>query len=126
MDRPLAAMRTCLDDLLTQLGVDPAQQGALSRLPKPANLKDWSQKVQESYPVDMVRAGRSALVHIRLIVGADGKPASCIPDKQSAETSFGEYACATSMRYARFEPALDANGAPVASLYTTMLIYQLR
>jgi len=125
MDRPISAIRTCLDDLLTQLGVDPVQQRTLSRQPKPVDLRGWSKKVQESYPVDMVRAGRSALVHIRLIVGADGRPASCIPDKHSAETSFGEYACQTSMRYARFEPALDANGAPVASLYTTMLIYQL-
>jgi hypothetical protein len=125
MDRPISAIRTCLDDLLTQLGVDPALQRMLSRQPKPIDLRRWSQKVQEAYPIDMVRAGRNALVHIRLIVGADGKPVSCIPDNHSAETSFGESACQTSMRYARFEPALDANGAPVASLYTTMLVYQL-
>lgn len=125
MDRPMSAMRTCIDDLLAQWGVDPAKYRALSRDPRPIDLPGWAQKVQASYPADMVRAGRSGRVFIRLVVGADGRPTSCIPDKRSAETSFGEHACNTSMRHARFEPALDANGAPVASFYTTTLVYQV-
>jgi hypothetical protein len=125
MAQPMNAMRACMDNLLTQWGIDPAQLRSLSRAPKPIDLPSWSRKVQEGYPTDMVRAGRSSRVYIRLIVGADGKPSSCIPDKSSSETSFGEHACDTSMRHARFEPALDINGTPVASFYATSIIYQL-
>ena len=121
----MIAVRTCIDDLLTQWGVDPTQYRALSRQPKPIDLPGWARKVQASYPSDMIRAGRSGRVFVRLIVGADGRPTSCIPDRRSAETSFGEHGCDISMRHARFEPALDANGAPVASFYTTTLVYQV-
>jgi hypothetical protein len=38
---------------------------------------------------------------------------------------FDEHACKTSMRYARFEPALDANGVPVASFFMTTVVYQV-
>lgn len=124
MHQPMEAMRTCLDELITHWGFDAAVQRTLSRPVKPIDQMGWSRRVLNSYPVDMLRAGRSGAAHIRLIVGADGKPTSCTAYKGSADPAFGEHACKTAMRYARFQPALDDGGAPVTSYLTTTVVYQ--
>ena len=125
MDQAMSAMRACLDDLLTSWGIDPAQQRTLSRRPEPVDLMRWARRVQSSYPSDMLRLGQSGRVRIRLVVGVDGTPTSCIAHEGSANLSFNEHACALTMRYARFEPALDADGAPIASLYETTITYDV-
>ena len=124
MDQAMSAMRACLDDLLAQWGIDPTQQRSLSRPPQPIDLTRWARRIQSSYPSDMLQVGRGGRVHISLVVGADGKPTSCIPQGY-ANPSFKEHACGTTMRYARFEPALNADGAPVSSLYAMTLDYGL-
>jgi hypothetical protein len=123
---PMNAMRTCLDELVTHWGLDATTQRTLSRRPKPLDLMDWSRRIQSSYPTGMVQRGRSGLVNIRLVVGPDGKPSACIPNKEFSTAGFEDHACAVTMRYARFEPALDASGAPVASFYATTITYELR
>lgn len=126
MSEPMEAMRPCLDELLVRWGLDPAEQRTLSRAVKPADPMGWARRVQQSFPVAMLRDRRSATVQLRLIVGADGKPTSCMPPAGSSEPAFQEHACKVSMRNARFEPALDANGKPVASFYSTAVTYSAR
>jgi TonB family protein len=120
----MAAMRTCLDELLEHWGLDAAIQRTLSRSAHPVDQMGWARRVQASYPPELLRAGRSGVVNIRLIIGADGKPVSCMSNKDSPDRAFEEHACETTMRAARFEPALDASGAPVASYFTTVIAYQ--
>ena len=38
---------------------------------------------------------------------------------------FQQVACDTLMRYARFDPALDADGNTIASFYTTTIQYRV-
>lgn len=125
MHEPMEAMRTCLDELLTHWGLDAAAQRTLSRRVKAIDQMGWARRIQTTYPSDMVRTGQSGRVNIRLIVGADGKPASCIPNIGPSNAAFDELACKMSMRYARFEPALDADGRPIASFFTTSIIYTI-
>ena len=63
----------------------------------------------------MAVLGRSGRDHVRMIVGADGSPVSCAVRTGEAEPAFERAACSTMMDYSRFQPALDAGGAPVAS-----------
>lgn len=126
MHAPMEAMRTCLDELLTHWGLDPRAQRTLSRKVAPVKQSEWSRRVVANYPIDMLRAARSADIHIRLMVGADGTPTACMPyDSTPGNGSFERSACAWSMQFARFEPALDANGTPVASYYTTTIFYRV-
>jgi hypothetical protein len=124
--QPMDAMRTCLDELLTHWGLDPAVQRNLSRPVKPIDRQSWARQILADYP-DRPRMERelSGRVNVRLIVGADGKPVSCVASKDAASQPFEERVCNTLMQYARLEPALDADGHPVASYFTTAIIYQI-
>jgi hypothetical protein len=123
MHQPMNAMRKCIDELLGHWGLDPAVQRTLSRQVTPVGQERWAQRVQANYPTEMLRAGRSGVANVRLIVGADGKPTSCIPNADNPDNAFDKHACEGMMRYATFEPALDANGQPTASFWTTRIVY---
>jgi hypothetical protein len=125
MHAPLEAMRTCTRELVTHWGLDPTVQDTLSRRASPIRQVDWARRTIDAYPIAMIRQNKSARLPIRLIVGADGKPTSCVAGKGFADPAFETAACASSMRYARFEPALDAEGQPVASYFITTIVYQL-
>ena len=112
----MEAMRACLRELVAHWGLDPDAQAALSRAVTPVGQADWQRRILEAYPRDMLRQGKSASVPTRLIVGPDGRPTAC---KAVAEPSFEQATCANMIRYARFEPALDAAGLPVASYFIT-------
>lgn len=125
MHQPLAALRKCMDDLVTQWGLDPQVQATLSRAAQPVDQMGWARRIMQNYPRDMLRANKSARVPIRVIVGADGKPASCAASMRQAEPSFEQAACAATIEYARFVPALDASGTPVPSIFATTVVYAI-
>jgi len=124
MTAPMNAMRACLDELITHWGLDAEAQRTLSRTASPIDLTLWSRRIQTSFPESMLRRGLSGSVHIRLTVGADGKPTACAVQLEISHPSFEKAACRTAMNSARFEPALDAQGTPIASYFTTTVIYQ--
>lgn len=125
MHAPMEAMRACLDELLDHWGLDAAVQRTLSRPAEPRNMMAWARRLQEAYPKKMLDKDRSGEVNIRLIVGPDGTPTKCIPNKDFSASDFSEQACELSLSVARFHPALDANGKPVASFYTTAIAYTI-
>lgn len=124
MHAPMEAMRACLRELVTHWGLDGRVQETLSRRVQPVEQRGWSRQILGAYPVDMLRQGKSGRVQVRLIVGADGMPTNCVAIKGTAEPSFETAACTSAMRYARFDPALDAQGQPVASHWSTTIVYQ--
>lgn len=123
MHQPMNAMRACLDELLSHWGLDAAVQRTLSRPAMPLDQSSWVRRISQRYPTEMLRQGRSGLSNVRLIVGIDGVPTACIPNKDAIDRSFDEFSCETLMRYAKFEPALDANGQPTPSFWTTTVSY---
>lgn len=125
MHQPMNAMRACLDELLGHWGLDANVQRTLSRPAMPLEGEKWVRRIQEAYPKEMLRKRRSGVAALRLIVGVDGKPTSCIPNKDSIDSAFDAHACEITMRHARFEPALDAGGRPTASFWTTRIVYWL-
>jgi hypothetical protein len=119
MDKPLAAMRTCVDDLLTSWGLDPARQKQLTRvaLPKPSTVK----KVQRRYPSRMLLSGTNAYVPVRVMVDAQGNATACVVQVESVQEEFKDAVC--DGLKSRYDPALDATGNPVASVYHSAVIY---
>jgi TonB family protein len=114
-----------MDELLTHWGIDARAQKTLSRPVKALEQAEWVRKVQAVYPVGKLLALENGLVRVRLIVDPEGKPSSCHIQMKAKDDDFEQAACGTMMRHARFEPALDASGKPIASYFVTSVIYRV-
>jgi TonB family protein len=117
MHEPMRAMRACLDELIGHWGIDAEVQRSLSRKAAPATYPG-SWVIADDYPRGMLRSGYQGVVHFRLIVGPDGMPTKCIIQEASNPDDFADASCKALMRRAKFLPALDAAGNPVASYWS--------
>lgn len=112
--KSFAAMRSCTSSLVASWGLDPAQQAALSRRPKPQTPPShWLSR--SSYPTDLAQEGKAALVDVRLMIDSAGIITSCNVVNGYSDPRFAKVTCDRIVANARFEPALDAAGNPVAS-----------
>lgn len=116
---PLTALRTCVDNLRKSWGLDPAVQRTLSR-PPVLDEKDIG-RLAGAFPAAMIRNGQSALLLVRLMVDATGKATSCVIQTPIIEPTLKTAVCSS---LTHFEPALDAAGKPVASVYTNSLTFR--
>ncbi|HUD29868.1 MAG TPA: energy transducer TonB [Novosphingobium sp.] len=112
--KAFAAMDGCTKGLVESWGLDPAQQASLSRWPKPLTDPDtWLPR--GSYPSDLAREGEQSLVDVRLMIDATGAVSQCQVVNGFNEARFAKVTCDKISQRAKFEPALDAAGKPVAS-----------
>jgi hypothetical protein len=118
MGAPMRAVRTCLDDLLMQWGVDPALQGTDGKGVPPVPTGSPGNWLRPSdYPTRMLRERRNEQVDFRLMVDTTGKPTECAVLTMEARSEFIDATCETLMRRARFAPARDAEGQAVPGVY---------
>ncbi len=123
MDLPMDAMRVCLDDLMVRWGVDPVAYHSLSRRAVPSgNPGLWA--IPSDYPPRMLRDGMVGAVHFRLMVDETGKPIDCIVQSAVGD-EFDKVTCQIMLRRARFTPARDAAGRPVASFYVNTVRWSI-
>jgi hypothetical protein len=124
MRAPFEALNTCTIDLLGSWGLDPEKHRSFT----PATWTNQvfvAKKLQENYPVQARRRGEQAIFRFHVIVEADGSVSKC-EQVESTETRLLETpACQEMMRRATFAPALDADGAPMRSFYSTTISYRL-
>ncbi len=124
MQKPLAALSKCVENLMTTWGIDVEQHKNLSATVKPLTPQsEWI--VSRDYPVKMLSARQPAIVEFRLSVGPDGKPASCHIQSTTRPKEFDAAVCESLMQRARFAPALDAQGKPIASYYRSSVNFAL-
>lgn len=124
MRGPLAALDKCIDTLLTSWGVDLERHKGLIREAAPLKSPDkWI--VSSDYPRNMLAVGQPALVDFRLSVGPDGVPTACHIQSTSRPKEFDEAVCKSVMQRARFSPALDAQGQPLASYYQNRVYFRI-
>jgi hypothetical protein len=125
MAAPFEALRKCTDELIGHWGVDVAALSTQSRKVRPiGNTNNWLDG--SDYPVGMIMKRQEAIVHFRLIAGADGKPISCHIQLSTRPAEFDAAVCKGLMQRASFEPALDADGKPIASYYIQTVHFQMR
>ena len=125
MNRPMDAMRECLDELIEHWGLDAEVQRNLSKLPTPIeNPGDWIRP--GDYPRGLLQRGYQGIVDFRLIVGPDGEPTDCVIQLATNPDEFAEVSCRQLMRRARFEPARDAFGNAVTSYYRNTVRFVIR
>jgi hypothetical protein len=140
MAAPFAAMRQCVDDLMTSWGIDPELLRTQSRPPVlvldklPEGYRLVSVDMQDDRPGyterehqaiaraqarervwPVTRAGYVAPV--RVMVDATGQPTACVVQVESASEEYRRSVCAGLA--GPYRPALDAEGRPIASLFQT-------
>jgi len=125
MDKPFAALSACVDELLTHWGIDTEKHKALKRkvMPKSSPGK-WV--ISRDYPTDMLQAGQSAIVEFRLNVDVAGKPTACHIQLTTRPKEFDDAVCKSIMKRAKFLPALDSSGNPVASYWQNTVRFTIR
>lgn len=116
MLKAVVSMQTCMDELLTHWGIDAVAHKTLQRLPKPLNNPGrWM--TTDDYPEGALRGGESAVVNFRVTVASDGRVSGCAIQRATRGPEFVKRTCELIRQRARFEPALDATGKPIASYY---------
>ncbi len=124
MRAPMAAMRKCTDELLTHWGIDLEAHRGLTRAAVPkSNPGNWI--TSRDYPTDLLRKGAQGLVQFRLSVSPEGKPTQCHIQQSTRPEGFDKAVCDTLMRRGQFEPALGADGQPIASFWRSAVRFQM-
>lgn len=116
MAGPMAAMRTCITDLLKHWGYDPQEVAAQSRRATPiGNPGSWV--TTKDYPSKSVMMGHNGLLQFRLDIDEAGKVLGCHILARTRPDEFADIACRAITSRASFEPALDAAGKPTRGYY---------
>lgn len=113
----LQVLGKCTSNLVKTWGLDPDQQATLAVRPQPLNrISSWLRS--SDYPWRPHSKGESASIQFRLMVDQTGAPTLCTIQSATRSPDFFDLTCKLLMKRARFAPARDAQGAPVASYYT--------
>lgn len=124
MLKPLAALQDCANNLPTGWGIDVEKHKNLKAKPMPTTYPgDWV--TTNDYPQEMIRQGQPANVVFRLNIGVDGKPTTCHIQVSTRPKAFDDAVCGKITKRARFTPALDADGNPIASYYINQVNFRL-
>ncbi len=116
MDKPLAALSACQDELMTHWGIDVEKHRHLSALARPdGNPGRWVNA--NDYPRGMIARGKEAIVHFRMSVDEKGDATACYIQQSTRPKAFDDVVCRSLMKRAKFQPARDQNGKPIASYY---------
>ncbi|NIJ20715.1 hypothetical protein FHS95_002407 [Sphingomonas naasensis] len=114
--KPMAALRTCMDDLIKSWGYDPAEQAALSKPAMPLSPPpSWFHS--DDYPLSAMRGGHNGHVQFRLDIDPTGKIAGCHVLARTNPDDFADLTCKLIQKRGGFSPALDAAGKPVRSYF---------
>ncbi len=123
MHEPMAAMRSCLDELVTHWGVDAEEHRNLSRRVWPADYVKIVRSLRRAYPNRMQVQRQPGYIRARLDISADGAPTGCHIQAPISQPDFEREACEQLIDEGEFYPALDRNGDPIASYYTLAIAY---
>lgn len=116
MGGPIEALNKCTDELLTHWGIDLAAHRNRAEAPKPiGNPGAWIST--DDYPSGLADAGSQGIVFFRLAVDAKGKVSGCHIQRNTGSDAFEHAVCDLFAKRARFKPALDKQGKPMASYW---------
>ena len=121
---PIKALRGCVDAMVRRWGFDPAFAAQPQGTPDPlGNPGNWA--TDNDFPIDALAKGIESDVHFRLAVDPAGQVTACIIQNRFPPGGFGELTCRLLRARARFRPALDSSGKPVASYFASTVRWRI-
>jgi hypothetical protein len=117
----LAIQRRCLSEVGREWQVDEAALAALSRRPEGNNGLGFT---GNDFPPELISSASQAHLVLRIDISADGRATACAPVAGTGSAAIDRRACAVALERARFTPALDAAGTPVASRAVFMVSFR--
>jgi hypothetical protein len=123
LDVALAALNTCIDNLVTLWDIDIEAHKTLSRPALPIDFEDSSRMI--GYPPKMLRQAMPGLVNIRLAIDEEGRVTACRIQMPLSDPAFEASSCDDIQHAFEFEPALDKDGKPIASFWTTRVEFRI-
>lgn len=117
LDDAVGAVQICTDELLTHWGLDAEKHRTWTRPPAPAgNISEWLPGGTIGFgDFGRLRGGNNA---VRLMIDGSGKPTECQIHWPSLDEEVNGAICTAMMENAQFQPALDAEGQPMATFWT--------
>jgi len=112
----MVEMRKCGEDMIRGWGFDPAEQAALSRQVEPIGATYKWLRFEDFKDLPPAPGQLDHLV-LRINVDTAGKPTACHVARSYSDPAVAARSCPAVMQRARFTPALDAAGKPVASFW---------
>lgn len=111
----MEVLQTCGYDLLSTWGLDAGKHRTLSRpaLPPPGPML-----ANGTIPFGEFARLAGGTNTVRVMISAEGTPTSCHIHFGTLSESVNSRICTQIMSNARFQPALDAEGRPMASYWT--------
>ena len=105
-------------------GIDVEKQHHLSRqaIPK-SSPGSWMHS--EDYPKEMLTYQMDGLVYFRLIIEPTGDVSSCAVQESVMPKQYNDLTCKLIIRRAKFEPALDAEGQPIKSYWSSSVRWMI-
>ena len=124
MQKPFAALDTCIDNLVASWGVDVEKHKTLTKYAAPiGSPANWI--TSNDYPKEPLSTGGQAIVHVRLSIDEAGKVTACHIQQSTRGKGFDEAVCKALTKRAKFTPALDAGGIPIASFWRQAVAFQI-
>ncbi|KEO90343.1 hypothetical protein EH31_09645 [Erythrobacter longus] len=118
------ALNTCTQDMVREWGFDVEKQMTVAKRPMLKNIDRVVKRIQRTYPSAALSRGESAIIRVRVTVDEMGEVENCVLNDLTVTKALESPAC-REMRFAEFDPAIDVNGKPIRSFYTTSITYQI-
>ncbi|HST35733.1 MAG TPA: energy transducer TonB [Allosphingosinicella sp.] len=116
----VAAHRRCTAEISRQWGLDEATLGALRQ--RPASTNHFGLRSSD-YPGEALRTATQGRVIVRIDVSPEGRATSCAALATSGSPEIDATTCRVIMARARFRPAIDAAGEPVAIRFVSTVTW---
>ena len=113
---PIEALQVCADDLLTVWGLDAGRHKTMTAQPI-LNPRPGGVLPQGTIPFDAFDKLNGGANLVRLLINADGKVSACAIHSPSLSPSLNERICSLAKERASFQPARDAEGQAMASVW---------
>jgi TonB family protein len=124
LDEAFAVLNRCALDLIADWGLDLDKHRNAQRLPRWINPDKVVSKIVANYPRGALNDGEQGIMRMRVLVSEEGMVEDCVIISATSTDRLESPAC-KAMREARFEPALDAQGAPMRSYFAESVIYKI-
>lgn len=120
----MEALKKCEDQKLAEWGVDPASLRSLKSRPIPVSTPaSWFDPYD--YPRLAAAYGVGANIVALLEVGPDGRVQACKSLNQHKISEFSDSTCRSLKKRARFTPATNTQGQPVAAPFILQIRYTM-